>query len=248
MATFDCAVCHDDSLPKDGVYPIPNTELFVCTDCLRGMKQRFEQHLNFEHTYPETWGQIILRPHDFPVFTQDLLDKYAKKEVEYSIQVRERLYCQYYYLSGVSPIHFLPLDDTDTQDSLRTQCDSFLGRKQAEKFRVRCGKCQGPSCTKCGDPLQPEVPLNAHSCAQEPDDVPEAFRRPRAWTEIPALPRLQDSSGAQIRVQPHNLCEPRMRYTVLLHLWRRSTERQRTLGFGSVLPTLQSSRRRPRGL
>lgn len=161
---FECSICLEarrERAPRliDGAE--------ICIECItENILPSFESALKYEHDYPPKWGPTKLEVADFEDlirkhFEQDFLDRYRRREIEYS--AKERVYCKHQIDShhapkpgGVCPsgskLALTPTMVETYKAAGRTQleCGGFVtdGPKPPGTI-LQCSRCRGRICAAC---------------------------------------------------------------------------------------------------
>lgn len=164
LTNFECSICLED---KQEQAPCLIDGVEICIECIKeNILPSFENALKYEHDYPPKWGPIRLAIADFEDivkkhFDQDFLDRYRRREIEYS--AKERVYCKHQIDShhapqpgGVCPpdskLALTPSMIETYKAAGRTQleCGGFVTEgPQPPGTIVQCSRCHGKICAAC---------------------------------------------------------------------------------------------------
>lgn len=123
MERYDCISCANTKFGRP--YTIANDR--VCGDCLVHI---FDEAVEQEARFPPKWGDTELDPEKFPnVLNPRYMQRYTQRKEEWSIEARDRIYCNARGAAGT--------------------CGTFLGNRSAQLTLVRCTKCQAWTCRHC---------------------------------------------------------------------------------------------------
>lgn len=177
---WSCECCCTD---RQDYTSIEIDDSSVCVDCVKKM---FDDALKFEHNYPPQWAGP-LHPSEFShIFSEDYIQRYEQKEIEYKMPPSKRIYCQ----------HVLHRTSPDGVESSQP-CGNFLGaRKRRAKSNLlvlgQCESCRLPTCMVCDqitlhppDILQHDCPGKSNANEQRAKAF-EGLKRGKDWQQCPS--------------------------------------------------------------
>lgn len=163
----------------------------VCFDCVKKM---FDDALKCEHQYPPKWADR-LHPSEFShVFSEEYIQRYEQKEIEYKMPPNKRIYCQHLVSRAT-----LDTIDTSTSSAPPTfqPCGNFLGSRQKRTnsnllILGQCDACHHSTCMVCDQYTLAPAEILHHACPGKStanEQRAKAFvglKRGRDWQQCPS--------------------------------------------------------------
>lgn len=140
---FECTLCLED---KFEAYPRRIGDSRICDACANeAVKPQFHNALEHEYQYPPMWGKEKLDLWTFcDLFDDEFRKTWQKKEKEYAMPVKERLYCEHRdIITGVICGEFLGKNGVGLTLCLRCKCSTCRACGVAE------GNCAGSGHHDC---------------------------------------------------------------------------------------------------
>lgn len=199
---FECIFCFETKCENN---PHEVGEYLICVDCAsEQIVPQFEKAVEFEFNYPVRCGGVVVDMLNFwDLVSNELFQRHAAKEEEYTTKVSDRIYCKHSILR-TDVDDAAPINVTDVVGGIVVgveRCNEFLGSKcdgSMDLDPLHCRKCAGLVCRKCGDALDDAESM--HDCVASTEMEPDA--------EFDGLKRGQDYQicGCTRRIELSEAC------------------------------------------